>query len=107
MEKRNQYSSTFKYKVVKEVYFYQSVYKVTLKVAINKVAIKHNISIYTLKNWVYSTKEDNQTKKENLNIAAMAISTPINSFDIKTFFNSLSPFKRMLACMIGLHKYLK
>ena len=107
MEKRNQYSSTFKYKIVDEVHSYQSVHKVTLKVAINKIAIKYNISIYTLKNWVYSTKEDNQTKKKNLNIAAMAISTPINNFNVKTFFNSLSPFKRMLACIIGLHKHLK
>ena len=107
MEKRNQYSSTFKYKVVDEVRSYQSVHKVTLKVAINKIAIKYNISISTLKSWIYSIKENNQTKKENLNIAAMAISTPINSFDIKTFFNSLSPFKRMLACIIGLHKHLK
>lgn len=107
MKKRNQYSSTFKYKVVNEVRSYQSVHKVTLKVAINKIAIKYNISINTLISWIYSIKENNQTKKENLNIAAMAISTPINSFDIKTFFNSLSPFKRMLACIIGLHKYLK
>lgn len=107
MIKRKQYSSPFKYKVVKEVRYYQSVYKVTLKEAINKIATKHNISINTLISWVYSIKEDNQTKKENLNIAAMAISTPINNFDIKTFFNSLSPFKRMLACIIGLHKHLK
>lgn len=107
MKKRNQYSPTFKYKVVDEVRSYQSVHKVTLKVAINKIAIKYNISINTLISWIYSIKENNQTKKENLNIAAMAISTPINSFDIKTFFNSLSPFKRMLACIIGLHRYLK
>ena len=107
MEKRNQYSSTFKYKIVDEVHSYQSVHKVTLKVAINKIAIKYNISINTLKSWIYSIKENNQIKKENPRITAVSISTPINSFNIKTFFNSLSPFKRMLACIIGLHKHLK
>ena len=107
MEKRNQYSSTFKYKIVDEVHSYQSVHKVTLKVAINKIAIKYNISINTLKSWIYSIKENNQTKKENPRITAVSISTPINSFNVKTFFNSLSPCKRMLACIIGLHKHLK
>ena len=107
MKKRKQYSPLFKYKVVDEVRSYQSVHKVTLKVAINKIAIKYNISISTLKSWIYSIKENNQTKKENPRITAVSISTPINSFNVKTFFNSLSPFKRMLACMIGLHKHLK
>ena len=107
MEKRNQYSSTFKYKIVDEVHSYQSVHKVTLKVAINKIAIKYNISINTLKSWIYSIKENNQIKKENPRITAVSISTPINSFNVKTFFNSLSPFNRMLACIIGLHKHLK
>ena len=78
----------------------------TLLKALLEVSNNNNVSRYTLKQWYYDHGAKSVNKERKLKVAAMSVSSS-RSFDLNSFIRNLNPFKRFLACIIGLDKYLE
>lgn len=106
MTRVKSYPSEFKDKLCMEVNAYQSEHKCTLLKALLEVSNNNNVSRYTLKQWYYDHGAKSVDKERKLKVAAMSVSSS-RSFDLNSFIKNLNPFKRFLACIIGLDKYLE
>ena len=104
MTRVKSYPSEFKDKLCMEVNAYQSEHKCTLLKALLEVSNNNNVSRYTLKQWYYDHGAKSVNKERKLKVAAMSVSSS-RSFDLNSFIKNLNPFKRFLACIIGLDKY--
>lgn len=105
MSTRTTYPTEFKDKLCMEVNAYQSEHKCTIRQAFEAIAQSHNISKHTMRFWYYDHGA-NSVNKQRTKIAAIAVSKSHSNKDLRTFINSLNPFKRFLACIIGLDKFL-